>query len=119
MLIREIDRLALLEIFDSIHAPMEVWAYGSRVKGNAHEGSDLDLVLRSESLKPIPLTDYTNLCEKIKNSNIPILVELRDWAMLPESFHNNILEQHEILFSNFQTELAEPKVAYHKSSSSK
>jgi predicted nucleotidyltransferase len=29
------------------HAPgAEVWAYGSRVTGGAHEGSDLDLVLR-------------------------------------------------------------------------
>lgn len=29
------------------HVPeAEVWAYGSRVTGGAHEGSDLDLVLR-------------------------------------------------------------------------
>lgn len=30
------------------HVPQaEVWAYGSRVNGGAHEGSDLDLVLRA------------------------------------------------------------------------
>ena len=30
------------------HLPgVEVWAYGSRVNGRSHDGSDLDLVLRS------------------------------------------------------------------------
>ena len=29
------------------HLPgVEVWAYGSRVNGRSHDGSDLDLVLR-------------------------------------------------------------------------
>ena len=27
----------------------QVWAYGSRISGKAHEGSDLDLVLRNPS----------------------------------------------------------------------
>ncbi len=46
------DRLALprryrdqLEALLSEHVPgVEVWAYGSRVNGESHEGSDLDLV---------------------------------------------------------------------------
>jgi hypothetical protein len=76
-------------------------------------------VLRSDSLTSISFINYTNLCEKIKNSNIPILVELRDWAMLPDSFHKNILEQHEVLFSNLHLELAEPKAIYHKPPSNK
>ena len=33
------------------HVPgIEVWAYGSRVDGRSHEGSDLDLVLRGADL---------------------------------------------------------------------
>ena len=39
--------LALLQGLLRRHVPgAEVWAYGSRVSGGAHETSDLDLVLR-------------------------------------------------------------------------
>jgi predicted nucleotidyltransferase len=100
MLLREKDKQTLLEIFSALDFPAEVWAYGSRVNGTAHTGSDLDLVIRSSNLKPIPSNVYSDLVAKIKDSNIPILVELRDWATLPESFHRNIIEQYEVLFSN-------------------
>lgn len=100
MLIREKDRLALIEIFSTCSLPIEVWAYGSRVDGSAHSGSDLDLVVRTADLTPMPLDSLVDLIDKIKNSNIPILVELRDWARLPETFKTNILEQYEVLFSN-------------------
>ena len=37
------------------HLPdVEVWAYGSRVTGRSHDGSDLDLVLRGPLLQRIP-----------------------------------------------------------------
>jgi uncharacterized protein len=42
------DHLRLLLDILKAHAPeAEVWAYGSRVNGRGHEGSDLDLVVRS------------------------------------------------------------------------
>ena len=100
MLLREKDKQTLLQIFASVAVPFEVWAYGSRVNGQAHEGSDLDLVIRSPNAAPIPYDSYAALSEKIRDSNIPILVELRDWAMLPESFHKNIERRYEVLFSN-------------------
>ncbi len=100
MLIREKDKQTLLHIFSAISFPIEVWAYGSRVNGTAHEGSDLDLVIRGPNLAPIPINAFGELCEKIKESNIPILVELRDWASLPDSFHVNIEKQYEALFDN-------------------
>lgn len=89
-----------------------MWAYGSRVNGTAHDGSDLDLVIRSSDLSPLPIADYTELLEKIRDSNIPILVELRDWARLPESFHKQILLQHEVLFESKNEQLNEPQVEY-------
>ncbi len=102
MLLRNKDRQILLEIFSSIKIPLEIWAYGSRVNGTAHTGSDLDLVVRSSNLKPLPLDVYLGLSEKIRNSNIPILVEFRDWTMLPENFHRNIEQQFEVLYSNIE-----------------
>ena len=52
------------------------------------------------------------LKEKITESNIPILVDIYDWARLSESFHRNIEEEHEILFSNLQIILSEPPPGY-------
>ena len=100
MLLREKDKETLLRIFSAVKIPFEVWAYGSRVKGSAHEGSDLDLVIRGKDLQAIPIDVLSGLWEEIKNSNIPILVELRDWAGLPGSFHIQIEKQHEVLFEN-------------------
>ena len=72
------------------HVPdVEVWAYGSRVNGRSHDGSDLDLVLRSPTLEPLG-DGYLDLVEVLEQSNIPILVQAHDWAMLPESFHREI-----------------------------
>ena len=91
------DRLALprryrdqLEALLRQHVPgIEVWAYGSRVNGESHEGSDLDLVLRGPSQEPLDGGFY-DLLEAIEKSNIPILIQANDWAMLPESFHREI-----------------------------
>ena len=100
MILREKDRLALVDIFSTLFIPVEVWAYGSRVNGSAHDGSDLDLVIRDKELKGLPIEIYTHLVETIKNSNIPILVELRDWNHLPKNFHDQIVLQYEVLFDS-------------------
>lgn len=68
---------------------VEVWAYGSRINGRCHEGSDLDLVLRSPTLEPLDY-EYDELLEALEQSSLPILVQAHDWARLPESFHREI-----------------------------
>ncbi len=73
------------------HVPgVEVWAYGSRVDGRGHEGSDLDLVLRGADLRPLPNEALRDLQEALRDSTIPFIVEVRDWARLPEAFHREI-----------------------------
>jgi uncharacterized protein len=99
MILDEKYRQMLLQIFTLEDTNFEIWAYGSRVNGKAHEGSDLDLVIRGSNNDSVPTEMYITLCEKIKDSNIPILVELRNWASLPQSFHKNIEENYEVLFS--------------------
>lgn len=81
---------------------VDVWAYGSRVTGLSHEGSDLDLVLRGPGLAPIPSNSLQALREALQDSNIPILVEARDWARLPESFHQEI-EREFVVFVSGQS----------------
>lgn len=102
MLLRDKDKETLLGIFSSVQIPLEVWAYGSRVSGTAHEGSDLDLVIRSRNLEKIQIDVFLLLKEKIQQSNIPIVVELFDWARLPDSFHRNIIANHEVLYTNLE-----------------
>lgn len=114
MLLREKDRQTLLQIFAEVEIPIEVWAHGSRVNGTAHNGSDLDLVIIGNDQKGIPTDIFYSLKEKIRESNIPILVELFDWARLPESFHRNIEAAHEVLFSNLQLSVQEAKTDYTK-----
>ncbi|MCB0266504.1 MAG: nucleotidyltransferase domain-containing protein, partial [Calditrichaeota bacterium] len=101
-----------IQIFSGLTMPVEVWAYGSRVNGTAHSGSDLDLVIRSQNLTPLPIDVFINLQDSIRESNIPILVELQDWARLPERFRRNIEQQYEVLFSNAEMMVNEPPAKY-------
>ena len=76
------------------HVPhCDVWAYGSRVTGENHEASDLDLVLRAPSLEPVGPA-LSALRAALSESNVPIVVEVRDWARLPQSFHDEIERQY-------------------------
>ena len=76
---------------------VEVWAYGSRVNGRSHDGSDLDLVLRGPGLGKIPVDRLVDFEEAVRESMIPILVEARDWARLPEAFHREIEREYVVL----------------------
>ena len=87
----------ILEALLREHVPdAEVWAYGSRITGESHEGSDLDLVARGPELKPLG-DGFFELLEAIESSNIPILVQAHDWARLPESFHREIERNYVVL----------------------
>ena len=80
------------------HLPgVEVWAYGSRTNGRGHEGSDLDLALRGPGLAPLPVDALRRLREALRESTIPILVEVRDWARMPERFHAEIERSHVVM----------------------
>ena len=88
------------------HVPdAEVWAYGSRVNRQCHEGSDLDLALRSPTLEPLS-SGYFDLLEALERSNIPILVHAHDWARLPKSFHREIEMDHVVVQESHQTTMS-------------
>ena len=89
------------------HLPgVEVWAYGSRVNGRSHDGSDLDLVLRGPELAEIDISQLADFIEALQDSTIPFLVEARDWARLPESFHREIEREHVVLAARGRREAA-------------
>lgn len=71
----------------------EVWAYGSRVNGDAHEGSDLDLVVHGA----VAPAAYDEGIEALRNSTLPMLVDLHFWDGLPEDFRDNIARRHVVI----------------------
>lgn len=83
--------LAALRQLLAQHAPQaQVWAYGSRVTGGAHEGSDLDIVLRNPTHLSQASAVWCDLQEALRESDLPMLIDLHDWARLPPEFQRNI-----------------------------
>ena len=90
----------MLEALLREHLPeAEVWAYGSRVNGKSHDGSDLDLVLRGPGLKEIAARRLADFEEAVRESRIPFLGEARDWARLQTRFLREIEEGHAVLLA--------------------
>lgn len=82
----------------SRHVPgVEVWAYGSRVDGTNHDASDLDLVLRAPGLTPMSVNAMSRLIDAFEESDLPIIVDIHDWARLPDAYHEEIRRNHYIL----------------------
>ena len=80
------------------HLPgVEVWAYGSRVNGRSHDGSDLDLVLRGPGLQAVPLEQLGDFTDAVRESMLPFLVEARDWTRLPARFHAEVERSYVVL----------------------
>jgi predicted nucleotidyltransferase len=96
MIIREQDKKEIITIAqETLNQPCKLWAYGSHVSGEAHDTSDLDMVLVSDSGKVIEINQLIDFKEALQNSNIPILTEVFDWNRIPQSFHENILNNYE------------------------
>ena len=82
------------------HVPgMEVWAYGSRVNGRSHAGSDLDLVLQTTKSRPISKAKMRAVENAFKDSHLPFLVDVHDWSDLPDRFRAEIERSHIILIA--------------------
>ncbi|HAT48993.1 MAG: nucleotidyltransferase domain-containing protein [Nitrospirae bacterium] len=80
------------------HLPdAEVWAYGSRVTGKGHEASDLDLVVRNPENLRVEIPGVAALKEAFAESDLPIQVDVVEWARIPESFHHNIEKKYVVV----------------------
>lgn len=84
----------LTNIFESYCPEAEIWAYGSRVKGEAHEGSDLDMVVRSFNSNK----NIYKLRELINDSNIPILTDILEFEKLLKTFQEEIEKEYVIIY---------------------
>lgn len=86
----------LQNIFSAYCPNAEILAYGSRINNNAHDGSDLDLVVKSfnDNSKSI-----IELREILNQSNIPFLIDINEYGYLPKSFQEEIDRHHIVIFN--------------------
>jgi predicted nucleotidyltransferase len=68
----------------------EVWAYGSRVNGDHYEASDLDLVVRQPDDLSRRQPGLDEVAAAFSDSDLPILVQIVDWARIPKAFREEI-----------------------------
>lgn len=86
--------LALLQSLLQQYLPnCTVWAYGSRVNGGCHEGSDLDLAVHNVQ----DFSAYLDCIEAYRESRIPFLIDWHIFEKLPASFQNNIRKGYVVL----------------------
>lgn len=76
------------------HIPNQtVWAYGSRIKGTSHDGSDLDLVVMPPSHE-LTTAQLSILKAAFSDSDLPILVDITNWESIPTHFKSEIEKKH-------------------------
>jgi len=73
-----------------------IWAYGSRVAGNARPWSDLDLVVFSDTEQK---KQIFSLKEALEESNLSFRVDLLEWDSLPDNFRENISASPTVLLN--------------------
>lgn len=75
------------------HVPgAAVWAFGSRVSGDCHAGSDLDLVVIGAAPKNV-----SRLKAGFQESSIPFLVDVLRWESIPDYFQEEIRQEYVVL----------------------
>lgn len=90
-----IERKIVCSILQQYVPEYEVWAFGSRVKGNAKPYSDLDLAVITK--QPLSLETHANLVDAFSESDLSWKVDIVDWAATSENFRQIIQSQFEVL----------------------
>lgn len=72
-----------------------VYAFGSRVQGNAKPFSDLDLVIMGDS--SLDFRQLADLRDAFAESSLPFRVDVVDWAATSEAFRGIIEAAYEVV----------------------
>ncbi|MGB9080945.1 MAG: nucleotidyltransferase domain-containing protein [Desulfuromonadaceae bacterium] len=72
-----------------------VWAFGSRVSGPAKTYSDLDIVIITD--QPLSLERMATIRDAFDESDLPIRVDVVDWAATSASFREIIRRNYVVI----------------------
>lgn len=89
------QREQLCAIFNACIPGVEVWAFGSRVRGTSKSSSDLDVALYAAT--PIPLQSLALLEVALEEAPLPFRVDCVDMGGISDDFRRIIESQRERL----------------------
>ena len=88
------QRRTILRLIERHLPETDIWAYGSRAKWTSHPSSDLDLVAFAG---PHQRRQIADLREAFEESNLPFRVDLFVWDEIPETFREQIDDEHVVV----------------------
>lgn len=77
----EPDKYIFKNILEKYSTQFEFFIFGSRVTGNHHKYSDLDLLVKMTSETPI-----SKLKDEFEDSDITIIIDIHDYDAVSDSF---------------------------------
>ena len=86
--ISEPDWLEAQRVLSQEVPEWDVWAFGSRARGNAKPYSDLDLAVMTTD--PLPLDRLAALTHAFDASDMTIQINVVDWSSISEAFRQVI-----------------------------
>lgn len=86
----------ICSIIKGLYPNATIWAYGSRVGGDAHNGSDLDLVVKDFGQD---VGHINELKEAFTESNIPFLIDILEFERIPQSFQKEIEKKYVVIYN--------------------
>ena len=92
------DREVLFSLLAQYLPDTPVWAFGSRIKGDAKPWSDLDLVVFTGTEQKCRLS---LLREALEESNLSFRTQLLEWDYLPEKFKTTIKASHVVIEASY------------------
>lgn len=81
----------IIKIIEIFFPDAKIYLYGSRVRGDYDEQSDIDIAI--DNGKKLPLTEHGQIISMIEHLNIPLNVDVVDFHKIPEEVRKNILKE--------------------------
>lgn len=85
----------LKDVFNNYCPKAEIWAYGSRVKDQSHDGSDIDMVVKSFNDETKNISELKQL---LNDSNVPFLMDIAEFEYMPKYMQDEILKAYVVIF---------------------
>lgn len=82
--ITETEKQFVIRTIQAIFPTAKIYAFGSRIRGDAQRYSDLDIAVGGE--EELDLARVAQVAEIFAQSNLPYKVDLVDFASLDEDF---------------------------------
>ena len=98
--IRPEQWIIVADILRRYVAPFDVWAFGSRAKGTAKPFSDLDLAIITN--EPMPLGVHAALVDEFSESDLPLKVDVVDWASTSDVFRE-VIKRDKVVIQSAST----------------